>query len=120
MRIVRKFYNGQPVETIRFFTVLNTHYADVETVGLEPKRKVVKLDDLTDEPNFVVTEDKVDLPKATTVKFTKGKQNDTFVMGSDEYNKFVKDNQLQPMFIERALDGKIKQYKGYHIEYTKD
>ena len=80
------------------------------------KFKTYKGTKVTVERVFMIGDKKfVDLREAKEVVFEKDGHKQTFVKNSAGYKTFIKDNKLNPLFIDNCLKGISKTHKGFKI-----
>lgn len=118
-----RYYHRQQVNVERVWYgregAKRVQFVDVKVLGSGKKIEGIKASELSDEPKAEhkkVT--KTPAKKSVVqVSFAKKGEVTTLEYDSNEYDKFIEDNQLNKTMVTNCLNGVVKTHKGYTIKY---
>ncbi|MCC4389203.1 hypothetical protein [Limosilactobacillus reuteri] len=113
---MQKMYNGEMMRVLRSFTFNGEQYVDLRNQAGEDFESV-PVEDLGKKK--AIKKKAVVEKRVPRIRFSKGDEEYSFWLDSNEYEKFVADNKLNKAMIQNCLEGVVKTHKGYKISEVK-
>lgn len=113
---MQKMYNGEMMRVLRSFTFNGEQYVDLRNQAGEDFESI-PVEDLGKKK--AIKKKAVVEKRVPRIRFSKGDEEYSFWLDSNEYEKFVADNKLNKAMIQNCLEGVVKTHKGYKISEVK-
>ncbi|MCC4466433.1 hypothetical protein [Limosilactobacillus reuteri] len=107
------YYKGLKVEVTRVWEIAGSRFADLRDPRNGIKYEGVPLELVKDSPIHVAEQSKQ--PKGRLIRFEKYGNVFELYDDLDDYQEFIKKNQLNPKMIENCINGVTKTHKGFKI-----